>query len=178
MSDPLLPPDPTYCVRCKAVIASDAEFCPKCGQAQDRRTAVFIASEPSVPTPVADQHPVPATTPATSHKWVYWVAGAVAIMVIGALTKPDASKTHVTAQRWNTVAEIVTSGGASVEPFDPSMPDRMHVILPSDEAMRITDREAKELARTIHGKLGANSIVRIKTPTGQELAKSDWWNSQ
>jgi hypothetical protein len=45
MSDPLLPPDPTYCVRCKTVIASDAEFCPKCGQAQDRRTAEQIAAD-------------------------------------------------------------------------------------------------------------------------------------
>lgn len=93
--------------------------------------------------------------------------------VSNAPTSSAQDATATTRARWDAVAATVQQNGATVQPFDPSAPATMRIMLP--RGVVTTAQQARELAVTTRERLGSDAIVYVKESTGYTLAKAAPW---
>jgi len=72
--------------------------------------------------------------------------------------------------RIEAVSQAFASSGVAVEKSKDAM--TVSLIIPTDQAMVMTERQANELALETRSRLGSWALVKVKSPAGQSLGSA------
>lgn len=83
----------------------------------------------------------------------------------------------VPREQWESVAKVTqsVSPNAIVEPYDPSAPNTMRIIVSGSIARDMGSYDARKLATMARSRMGEQAIVYVKDDTGKTLAKAAPW---